>query len=706
MKKWGEVLSFKLWNIFNMKSHIENHINLKLRTKNSKLNVWILLAVFLFAIAWTPARVQGEHFTSGADFLLIGSGARSEGMGGAFTAVADDVNALTFNPAGLALLKVPEVGYLRMIYVADMAYNFGGVAVPFAAGENSLGLGLGIVNLGVPEFDSTLGIATPISASDNAVLLSFAYRIQDKVSFGLTGKYLFRSITGYNAAAIAGDFGVLATPVERLRLAAGVFNVGQSVKFISAADSLPTQVKLGLSYEFVHVPQHSALFSLEGAYLLPAQAGAGAAGAEYWYDGILAARLGFAGDAYQQRWTAGVGVRLQMFQFDYSYSPVGTLGDAHRLSVLLRLGSGEGAPGLSAPSGFAAEPFDNGIFLKWRPASSKDVVGYHLYVKKPGAAVFTRVTGQPLNDTSVRLKSMQNGKAYAFALTSVSAAGRESGQARLSVVAGAGAAPVTAPAAAPPAATGLAAPTGFKAEALADGFRLSWDQAGPDIAGFHLYLADETGNAPKKLTANPIAVDRLELKNIFPERLYRFSLTRVNKKGEESAPAALDVRLADLRKGAAAVSKPAPSTVERPAPVLTIEPTPTPVPQPASPEQSRGVKPAAPATAAPEKTAWFNEGGSTWLTAGKVKKFTVKAGDGKAMLSWEAVPNAVGYNLYVSFDENKFILITKNGPQNILALSIKSLKNGKTYYFAVTAVDVAGHESEKTVLPAVPQAAQ
>ena len=42
-------------------------------------------------------------------FSIIGAGARPAGMGGAFTALADDASAASFNPAGLALLVLPEV---------------------------------------------------------------------------------------------------------------------------------------------------------------------------------------------------------------------------------------------------------------------------------------------------------------------------------------------------------------------------------------------------------------------------------------------------------------------------------------------------------------------------------------------------------------------------------------------------------------------
>jgi len=41
-------------------------------------------------------------------FAVVGAGARPAGMGGAFTALADDASASSFNPAGLALLLKPE----------------------------------------------------------------------------------------------------------------------------------------------------------------------------------------------------------------------------------------------------------------------------------------------------------------------------------------------------------------------------------------------------------------------------------------------------------------------------------------------------------------------------------------------------------------------------------------------------------------------
>lgn len=58
-------------------------------------------------------------------FTLVGSGARAAGMGGAFTAVADDATAASFNPAGLAQLVVPEASVVfDHISLKDKYRNF------------------------------------------------------------------------------------------------------------------------------------------------------------------------------------------------------------------------------------------------------------------------------------------------------------------------------------------------------------------------------------------------------------------------------------------------------------------------------------------------------------------------------------------------------------------------------------------------------
>ncbi|MBT8341441.1 MAG: hypothetical protein HKP58_20380, partial [Desulfatitalea sp.] len=63
----------------------------------------MILAIVLILTAW-PADSQARPYTS------FFRGVRPLGMGGAFTAVADDENALFYNPAGLSSISMLNVG--------------------------------------------------------------------------------------------------------------------------------------------------------------------------------------------------------------------------------------------------------------------------------------------------------------------------------------------------------------------------------------------------------------------------------------------------------------------------------------------------------------------------------------------------------------------------------------------------------------------
>lgn len=89
------------------------------------------------------------------DFNLIGSGARARGMGGAFIGVADDATAVSWNPAGLGRLELPEASIVGLFeaYSEDTDYpdydtdayqsshfslNFVSAAFPLAVGNRNL----------------------------------------------------------------------------------------------------------------------------------------------------------------------------------------------------------------------------------------------------------------------------------------------------------------------------------------------------------------------------------------------------------------------------------------------------------------------------------------------------------------------------------------------------------------------------------------
>lgn len=68
-------------------------------------------ATVLAIVVSTPAKAQTSHteFVFSSAPTRIGAGARAAGIGSAFTAVADDATAASWNPAGLIQLERPEI---------------------------------------------------------------------------------------------------------------------------------------------------------------------------------------------------------------------------------------------------------------------------------------------------------------------------------------------------------------------------------------------------------------------------------------------------------------------------------------------------------------------------------------------------------------------------------------------------------------------
>jgi hypothetical protein len=69
-----------------------------------------------------------------------------------------------------------------------------------------------------------------------------------------------------------------------------------------------------------------------------------------------------------------------------------------------------------------------------------------------------------------------------------------------------------------------------------------------------------------------------------------------------------------------------------------------------------------------------------------------------AELSWAADLKAVGYNIYVSTDGQKYRRLNRQ-PITEKKLILRSLVKGKPYFFALTSIGEEGYESEKTIQP-------
>ena len=172
--------------------------------------------------------------TSAATFLEIGVGGRAVAMGGAYAAVANDVSALYWNPAGIAWVQGVQAEMMHTEWLADTKYDFVGLVIPVPYLRSSFGVSFISLDYGespVRTVDRPEGTGEKYGARDFAVALSYAMSLTDRFSFGLSGKYISQRIWSETGNAMAVDVGVFYnTMLKGLRLGSSISNFGNEIQ--------------------------------------------------------------------------------------------------------------------------------------------------------------------------------------------------------------------------------------------------------------------------------------------------------------------------------------------------------------------------------------------------------------------------------------------------------------------------------------------
>lgn len=259
-----------------------------------KVVTGLTLAAFLVVPAVAGAQALDETVNqnntpfgaTSAEFLLLGAGARGTALGGAFSALAEDVSALYYNPAGSALMERPGAMLSTYDYVAETRYSWVGLAFPFSGGARTFGLQLGTFGFSdqpVYTVDQPDGTGSVYSVSETFVGLTYAENFSDRFAAGLTGKFIFDNLGDASGTAFAVDFGtnfhamlnnhpvrfsfVLANLGTNISYSGDALNAGipreplpgedavptlpQPGQLRSKAFPLPTTFRVGLAYDVV-----------------------------------------------------------------------------------------------------------------------------------------------------------------------------------------------------------------------------------------------------------------------------------------------------------------------------------------------------------------------------------------------------------------------------------------------------------------------
>jgi len=269
--------------------------------------------------------------TSGLDFLKMGVGARPLALGEAYVALADDINAIYWNPAGLVQLGRPEVGFTYNKWFEDIGYHFLGYSYPL---NNSI-LALSVYYLGGGDIEGSDRGGNPtgdFSVYDLAFAFSYSRKLIDGLSAGLNFKFIREKLEDEVANAFAFDLGALyKTEIHNLDLGVNIQNIGTEVKFVKESASLPLNYKFGLAYKLF--PANPLTLTLD-VNKLKNKSIYFCLGAECWITDYLALRIGSKFDPdIRDRIRFGLGLKGGNLRLDYAYTPHKILGDTHQFSV-------------------------------------------------------------------------------------------------------------------------------------------------------------------------------------------------------------------------------------------------------------------------------------------------------------------------------------------------------------------------------------
>ena len=317
--------------------------------------------LFVFINAAIAFGTNSNAGTAAYPFLKIGTGAKSQALGGAFVGLSDDESALYYNPAGLTakaesyeiyddLLEKPTDDPVKnkftatyINYLLDFQYGF--IGYTRELDERSIaGISVSYQNYGTfNRLDIDGDKIGTFGASDIAIGMTYSKRLKPKFSAGATGKFIYETIDTYSSNGLALDLGIMYLIDEdgSTRFGMALTNLGAQISGLTEThkDPLPTKIAMGLSHKLRGLP---FLFSTEagkpfdndfyfalGAELVSlkpffVRIGWSSTGKDYRTGDDSDTMAGFAG---------GFGYTYDKYTIDYSYSSFVDLGTVHRISL-------------------------------------------------------------------------------------------------------------------------------------------------------------------------------------------------------------------------------------------------------------------------------------------------------------------------------------------------------------------------------------
>lgn len=302
-----------------------------------------------------------------AAFLKVGVGARQVGMGSATTSMVGDASNIFWNPAGIALQEDRmQVSFSYNKWIAELTQN----ALAATYNLDDIGtIGIGVMTFGLSGIAAdrdvypgnpalqALEIDQQSSSSydymDLLFQASFSRNVTDRLSLGVSAKFISEKIDDQSATAIAFDFGsVYSIGVMNWKIGAKINNLGGDIKFFDYSSPIPLTFSIGTSIS--PLQDENSMLTVAVDAVKP-QDGVQFyfTGVEYMFMNMISVRGGYklnysgvddGGSTFRsgiktsiEGFSAGAGFNTMVSEYgvrvDYSYTQMDILDAAHRVTL-------------------------------------------------------------------------------------------------------------------------------------------------------------------------------------------------------------------------------------------------------------------------------------------------------------------------------------------------------------------------------------
>ena len=330
------------------------------------------ILIHIFLIILLPGILFAGRYAG--DFILIGSGVRPLGMGGAFTAVANNGSAIYWNSSGLAQIRDIEIEVMRAFLYKNLAtYDFFSFCIPLPANTT---IGISFTQLSIddiPFYSEEWLVGTNVyirsrdvdlhltgepdgffSSNDQLFEFAFAKNFSQVINLGWllfdlpveyyiggTFKYIKKDLYKFLGSGMGGDISfmvktdfALITDIDwlgEIKFALNLQDIGGTkITWDTRSkhtDEIITNPKYGLALiqplNFIKSEINLA-FDWNTMYEYNRHIGV-----ELIYKDLLSFRSGL----FNEHFTAGMGIRYKKFLINYAFITNDDLGGSHRVGV-------------------------------------------------------------------------------------------------------------------------------------------------------------------------------------------------------------------------------------------------------------------------------------------------------------------------------------------------------------------------------------